>query len=121
MTIRDDRENVYPGHRRNLAPCFFSSRFLISAITFSTSESVRVRSGLRKVKVKAMLLRPSPAWSPAVLVERAHGLQRIAPGVLDGAVKIAGRNVHVDHDRDVALDGRDSEAARWPCARRALR
>src|SRR5438552_10199104 len=43
-------------HSRNLARCLFSSPSLISDMTLSTSASVRVRSGLRKVKVNAMLL-----------------------------------------------------------------
>ena len=76
--IRDDehdRKDVDPGHLTlppvrhaiacemragshslNLARCLFSSPSLISDITLSTSASVRVRSGLRKVKVNAMLL-----------------------------------------------------------------
>src|SRR5207247_2552263 len=84
--IRDDehdRKDVDPGHLTlppvrhaiacemragshslNLARCLFSSPSLMSAITLSTSASVRVRSGLRKVKVNAMLLWPSGTCGP---------------------------------------------------------
>src|SRR5947208_10944872 len=51
-------------HSRNLARCLFSSPSLISDKTLSTSASVRVRPGLRKVKVNAMLLCPSETWAP---------------------------------------------------------
>src|SRR6202521_2958751 len=59
----DDQE-VDPGHVLNLAWCLFSNVGLISPITFSTSASVRVRSGLRKVKVNAMLLCPPGPCAP---------------------------------------------------------
>src|SRR4029077_12721089 len=61
---QNDRNQVEEVHSRNLARCRFSSPSRISAITLSTSASVRVRSGLRKVKANATLLCPSGTWAP---------------------------------------------------------
>src|SRR5260370_798251 len=59
-----ERNRIDPSHARNPALCFFSNAILISAITSSTSASVRVRSGLLKVKANATLLCPSGTWAP---------------------------------------------------------
>src|SRR5581483_1375244 len=55
---QEERQDVEPGQERSSARCSLAIALLMFVMAPSTSASVRVRSGLRKVKAKATLFRP---------------------------------------------------------------